>query len=82
MLVLPCRRAGADDLAGAAHAATHRVLAVLQEWLAEDRLAATRLVVLTHGAVAVGDEDVSDLAHAPVWGLVRWPAASTPDGSR
>ena len=71
VLVLPCRPAGADDLAGAAHAATHRVLAVLQEWLAEDRLAATRLVVLTHGAVAVGDEDVSDLAHAPVWGLVR-----------
>ncbi|MDB1090406.1 SDR family NAD(P)-dependent oxidoreductase, partial [Streptomyces sp. ACA25] len=78
VLVLPCRPPQSDDVVGAAHRATRRVLAVLQEWLAEDRLAATRLVVLTHGAVAVGDEDVTDLAHAPVWGLVRSARAEHP----
>ncbi|MEH0547424.1 SDR family NAD(P)-dependent oxidoreductase [Streptomyces sp. B21-105] len=78
VLVLPCRPPRSKDVVGAAHAASHRVLAVLQEWLAEDRLAATRLVVLTHGAVAVGDEDVTDLAHAPVRGLIRSARAEHP----
>ncbi|MGW2014046.1 SDR family NAD(P)-dependent oxidoreductase [Streptomyces sp. NPDC001927] len=78
VLVLPCRPPRSEDVVGAAHTATHRVLAVLQEWLAEERLAATRLVVLTHGAVAVGEEDVTDLAHAPVWGLIRSARAEHP----
>ncbi len=47
------------------------VLGTLQAWLAEERLASTRLVVVTRGAVAAGDEDVPDLDRAPVWGLVR-----------
>ncbi|MET8170788.1 SDR family NAD(P)-dependent oxidoreductase, partial [Streptomyces sp. NPDC005329] len=78
VLVLPCRPPGSQDVVGAAHAATHRVLAVLQDWLAEERLAATRLVVLTHGAVAVGREDVTDLAHATLWGLIRSARAEHP----
>ncbi|WVH82358.1 type I polyketide synthase [Lentzea sp. DG1S-22] len=61
------------------HGATASALAVLQEWLAEQRLASTRLVVLTKGAVAVGREDVvSDLCAAPVWGLVRTAQTENP----
>ncbi|MFF7366784.1 SDR family NAD(P)-dependent oxidoreductase [Streptomyces tricolor] len=77
-LVLPCRQQRQDDTAGAAHAATRRVLTVLKEWLADERLADTRLVVLTHGAVPAGAEDVTDLAHAPVWGLIRSARAEHP----
>ena len=36
------------------------------------------LVVLTHGAVGLADEDVSDLAGAAVWGLVRSAQAEHP----
>ncbi|WP_220502371.1 type I polyketide synthase [Microbispora sp. H10670] len=51
-------------------AAVHEVLDVLRSWLADERLAASRLVILTRHAV--GDADGTDgLAHAPVWGLVR-----------
>ncbi|EFL20806.1 modular polyketide synthase [Streptomyces himastatinicus ATCC 53653] len=53
------------------HEVTHRVLALMQECLAEDRLARTRLVFVTRGAVASEGEDVTDLAAAAVWGLVR-----------
>ena len=52
--------------------AAHRALGLVQEWLAEDRFASSRLVFLTLGAVAAGPaEDVPDLAHSAVWGLVR-----------
>ncbi|WP_425484947.1 SDR family NAD(P)-dependent oxidoreductase [Amycolatopsis anabasis] len=48
------------------------VLERLRSWLAEERDDATRLAVVTRGAVAVGDEDgPRDLAQAAVWGLVR-----------
>ncbi|MFI7221138.1 type I polyketide synthase [Micromonospora maritima] len=53
-------------------AVTAAVLVAVQEWLAADALADSRLVVLTRGAVAAGDEDrVTDLAGAAVWGLLR-----------
>nr|WP_308443428.1 SDR family NAD(P)-dependent oxidoreductase [Amycolatopsis bullii] len=57
--------------AEAVRATANRVLAVLQDWLAEDRLASTRLVVVTSGAVTTAGETVTDLAGAAVWGLVR-----------
>ena len=57
------------DVVDSVYAATHEGLQVLQSWLARDR--ADTLVVLTHGAVGVGGEDVTDLAAAAVWGLVR-----------
>nr|WLE93516.1 PKS T1 (KS-AT-DH-KR-KS-AT-DH-KR) [Streptomyces sp.] len=41
-------------------------LAAIQSWLSEERLADTRLAVITRGAV-----DGGDLAAAAVWGLVR-----------
>ena len=55
-------------LAVAVHEATHRVLERVQAHLAE---ASGTLVVLTRGAVALTGEDVTDLAGAAVWGLVR-----------
>ncbi|MFI8933980.1 SDR family NAD(P)-dependent oxidoreductase [Streptomyces sp. NPDC053474] len=52
--------------------ATHWALSLAQAWLADDRFGAARLVFVTTGAVAAGpDEDVPDLAGAPVWGFVR-----------
>ncbi|WP_258038749.1 type I polyketide synthase, partial [Streptomyces sp. SM12] len=50
------------------HAAVHRALETLQTWLADPRLADTRLAFVTRGAV--GDAP-ADPARAAVWGLVR-----------
>src|SRR6185312_4810745 len=58
------------------YAATHEALGVLQSWLAGD--AGGTLVVATRGAVALTGEDVSDLAGAAVWGLVRSAQAEHP----
>ncbi|MGY5137618.1 SDR family NAD(P)-dependent oxidoreductase, partial [Streptomyces nigrescens] len=66
------------DPAAAAHIATHRALALLQAWLAEERFAAARLVVVTQGAVTV-DERRPDPAPAAVWGLVRAARSEHPD---
>ncbi|MFC5285713.1 SDR family NAD(P)-dependent oxidoreductase [Actinokineospora guangxiensis] len=59
-------------LADAALEVTGRVLELVRAWLAEDRLAEARLVVLTRSAVATGREQAElDLAQAPAWGLLR-----------
>ncbi|WP_425087977.1 SDR family NAD(P)-dependent oxidoreductase [Streptomyces cyanogenus] len=66
--------------AAAASATVQEVLSLLQGWLAEPAVAASRLVLVTRGAVAVrADEDVRDLAAAPVWGLVRSAQSENPD---
>ncbi|MFF4410859.1 acyltransferase domain-containing protein, partial [Streptomyces sp. NPDC001404] len=60
------------DVPTAVHASAHRALALAQGWLADDRFVHSRLVLLTHGAVATrADEGISDLAGAAVWGLLR-----------
>ncbi|TDD35455.1 SDR family NAD(P)-dependent oxidoreductase [Actinomadura sp. KC06] len=59
--------------------AVHRVLDVTRSWLDGDRYAASRLLVLTSGAVAVTGDDLSDLAGAAVWGLLRSAQAEHPD---
>jgi len=58
-----------EDSLAATYRRTHEALAALQSWLAEHDTGI--LVVATHGAVAVPGEDVTDLAGAAVWGLVR-----------
>ncbi|MGV9700702.1 type I polyketide synthase, partial [Streptomyces sp. NPDC003470] len=59
---------------------TRRALEVLREWLGEERFVGSRLVVVTRGAVsAVPGEDVTDLAAAAVWGLVRSAQAEHPE---
>ena len=60
-----------DDLVTAAHSAARDTLELLQRWLADERFADSRLVLVTERAVAVGTEEVNGLALAPVWGLVR-----------
>ncbi|MFB7669310.1 SDR family NAD(P)-dependent oxidoreductase [Kitasatospora sp. NPDC056138] len=60
------------DAPAAVRDVVDRVLTLLQDWLADDRFAASRLTVLTRGAVAAaGGESVRDLVHAPLWGLLR-----------
>ncbi|MBB6170279.1 acyl transferase domain-containing protein/thioesterase domain-containing protein/NADP-dependent 3-hydroxy acid dehydrogenase YdfG/acyl carrier protein [Nocardiopsis mwathae] len=70
--------AGADP--AAIRAAVSSVLRDAQSWLGDPRFAGSRLVLLTRGAVAVGDgEDVADLAGAAARGLVRSALAENPD---
>ncbi|WUV54621.1 SDR family NAD(P)-dependent oxidoreductase [Amycolatopsis sp. NBC_01480] len=59
---------GAGDLPAAALATTSRVLEVLQDWASDERFAETRLLFVTRNAAG---ETVTDLAAAPVWGLIR-----------
>ncbi|MER7758028.1 SDR family NAD(P)-dependent oxidoreductase, partial [Kitasatospora sp. NPDC097643] len=65
-----------DGVASAVRAALHGVLGTVQEWLADERFAASRLVLVTRGAVGA---EVEDLVHAPVWGLVRSAQGENPD---
>ncbi|MFE2158444.1 type I polyketide synthase [Streptomyces lydicus] len=72
VVVVPC--------SGELHPTLHRVLALVQQYLADERFASSRLVVLTRGAVAAGpDEELPGLAHAPVWGLLRSAQSEHPD---
>ncbi|WP_051385696.1 type I polyketide synthase [Actinokineospora inagensis] len=66
------RVSGGGALPESAHEAARSALDLVRRWLAEDRLADVRLVVVTRHAVATGPDDpVLDLAAAPVWGLLR-----------
>ncbi|TYK43955.1 type I polyketide synthase [Actinomadura decatromicini] len=62
----------------AARAAAVRLLDLLQSWLAEERFAASRLVMVTRRAVAAGADEAPDLATAPLWGLARAAQAEHP----
>ncbi|WP_343969136.1 SDR family NAD(P)-dependent oxidoreductase, partial [Streptosporangium amethystogenes] len=73
------RRAG--DVVASTHAVTAGVLELLRGWLADERCAGSRLVVVTRGGVAAGEgagEVVADLAAAAVWGLVRSAQSENP----
>ncbi|OLF06421.1 type I polyketide synthase, partial [Actinophytocola xanthii] len=63
------------EIAGGEPVATTlaRVLALLQTWLADERVADTRLVLLSRGATTG-----ADLAAAAAWGLVRSAQAEHP----
>ncbi len=63
----------------AARAAAVDVLGTVQEWLAADGLAGSRLLVVTQRAVDAGPEGDVRLAAAPVWGLVRAVQSENPD---
>jgi acyl transferase domain-containing protein/acyl carrier protein len=69
---------GSGDIPDAARETAHRALALVQRWLTDDR--PERLVLVTTGAVAVeSGEDVTDVAAAAVWGLVRTAQSEQPD---
>ncbi len=61
--------AAGEDPVTASYERVHAALAALQSWLAEHESGV--LVVSTRGAVGLPGEDVTDLAGAAVWGLVR-----------
>ncbi|MFD0346075.1 hypothetical protein ACFQ0M_08280 [Kitasatospora aburaviensis] len=61
------------------HGVAQHLLTTLQGWLGDDRLRDTRLVVLTRGAVKTGSTDsLTDLVHAPLWGLARSAQSENP----
>ncbi|MET9971995.1 beta-ketoacyl reductase, partial [Streptomyces sp. NPDC006356] len=67
-----------DRLPAEVHGAVARVSGFLRNWLADERYAASNLVVVTRGAVAARAGDVPDLVTAPLWGLVRSVQAEHP----
>ncbi|MFD6608894.1 type I polyketide synthase [Micromonospora chalcea] len=74
LVIVPVGDAGNPsdpELAVQARAATHRTLAALRTWLADDRFADSRLVLVTRDAVAAGEQEPVNLRQAPVWGLLR-----------
>ena len=54
------------------------MLTLLQDWLAEPRLADARLVVVTRGAVAHADDGRPGRGRCRGWGLVRSAQAENP----
>ncbi|MCZ7458831.1 SDR family NAD(P)-dependent oxidoreductase [Streptomyces sp. WMMC940] len=72
--------AGNDtEVVDGVHSATGRTLALLQTWLADERFTATRLVLVTRGAVAATAGEVPHLDAAAVRGLVRSAQSENPD---
>ncbi|MFD4433797.1 beta-ketoacyl reductase, partial [Nocardia sp. NPDC058497] len=74
-------RAGADviaDVVQRTRRVTHEALSVAQQWLGDTRFEGSLLVVLTQGAVTVADEDITDVASAAVWGLIRSAQSEDP----
>ncbi|MCP3803832.1 SDR family NAD(P)-dependent oxidoreductase [Allokutzneria sp. A3M-2-11 16] len=70
---------GARDPVDAAHTTVKEVMRTVQDFLADERSTDTKLVVRTTGAVALeSDVDISDLAGAAVWGLLRVAQAEHP----
>ncbi|WP_203759469.1 type I polyketide synthase, partial [Actinoplanes octamycinicus] len=63
------------ELPAATHTATARALTLVRQWLTDERCAGSRLVLITSGAAG---DDVTDLAHAPVWGLIRSAQSENP----
>ncbi|MFI0743442.1 SDR family NAD(P)-dependent oxidoreductase, partial [Streptomyces sp. NPDC021100] len=54
------------------HRMSRRALSLVQDWLADERFASSRLVFVTQGAMTVGaGERVVDPAASAAWGLVR-----------
>nr|WP_309031639.1 SDR family NAD(P)-dependent oxidoreductase [Streptomyces alfalfae] len=79
-VVLPCPVATDPDPLTAAHEAAHWALDASRAWLADERHAASRLVVVTRGAMAAApEEDAPNVAQAAVWGLLRSAQSENPD---
>ncbi|WSY37816.1 SDR family NAD(P)-dependent oxidoreductase [Embleya sp. NBC_00888] len=79
VVLLPLAPVSAPELPESADRAVERMVHTVQGWLMHPAWQATRLVVLTRGAVAARDDaGVTDLTHAPVWGLLRSVQAEHP----
>ncbi len=69
---------GGADVAGVARALAQGVVEQLQGWLSEERLAGSRLALLTKGAVATREGEGPDTPSATLWGLLRSAQAEHP----
>ncbi|MFT3864034.1 MAG: type I polyketide synthase [Solirubrobacterales bacterium] len=67
-----------EDPTARTHHVTRAGLALLQAWLAEERLADSRLVLITRGAAATEGDGPPDPASAALAGLVRSARAEHP----
>jgi acyl transferase domain-containing protein/NADPH:quinone reductase-like Zn-dependent oxidoreductase/short-subunit dehydrogenase involved in D-alanine esterification of teichoic acids/acyl carrier protein len=69
-----------DAVVALAEVKAGRLLDLLQRWLSDERLASSRLVVMTRNAQAVtaGDK-IGGLSTSPVWGLARSAQFEHPD---
>ncbi|WP_246868408.1 type I polyketide synthase [Saccharopolyspora sp. ASAGF58] len=68
-----------DDVVSGVHTGTHRVLALVQEFLADDRLAEVRLSLVIPNAVTTGLVDRAPaLSAAAGWGLVGSAQSENP----
>ncbi|UYM26009.1 polyketide synthase dehydratase domain-containing protein [Streptomyces albus] len=65
-----------EGVVGSAHASAAWALALVKEWLAQERFAGSRLVLVTRGGHVA--EPASNLTSAPVRGLVRSVALEHP----
>nr|WP_308437002.1 SDR family NAD(P)-dependent oxidoreductase [Streptomyces finlayi] len=80
LVVVPLPACTGGEVPEAVHALTGRVLALVQEWLDNERFAASRLVFVTRRAVrAAADDTVTDLSGGSAWGLVRSANSEHPD---
>ncbi|MGH3242963.1 MAG: type I polyketide synthase, partial [Spirillospora sp.] len=79
VVVWTCPQPSSDDVLADVRSVVGEALGVVQDWLAEERDASSRLVVVTRGAVSVVDGEAVELSQAPVWGLVRAAQAEHPD---
>ncbi|MGW1888584.1 type I polyketide synthase, partial [Streptomyces sp. NPDC001970] len=69
VLPLSSEDGSGTDTVAAAHEALSTTLSRIRSWLEDEANTDGTLLVTTRGAIATGpDEDVTDLAHAGVWG--------------
>ncbi|MFE4061856.1 beta-ketoacyl synthase N-terminal-like domain-containing protein, partial [Streptomyces sp. NPDC059096] len=67
------------DVPAATHALLADALALVQEWLRQERFADSRLVFVTRRAVQAGSDDrIEDLTAAALWGLIRAAQSENP----
>jgi pimaricinolide synthase PimS1 len=69
--LLHCEIDGGVPTAEAAHEAAKSALEAIQQWLADESKADSRLALITNDAMATADDEAPDPAAAAVWGLVR-----------
>ncbi|WP_083840040.1 type I polyketide synthase [Saccharomonospora xinjiangensis] len=68
-----------DDVPAEVRDALADVLGTVRAWLSDDRLADTRLAVVTRRAIPAGPEAEPELPAASVWGLLRSAQSEHPD---
>jgi acyl transferase domain-containing protein/NADPH:quinone reductase-like Zn-dependent oxidoreductase/short-subunit dehydrogenase/acyl carrier protein len=69
-----------SELGEVARKTLYGSLSLMQAWLSDERFSACRMVFVTESAVAARlEDDLADLAVAPLWGLVRSGQSEHPE---